>query len=88
MLSWVNTSDGGLRSSEDRMQEGSSDPRHPLLPPPPTSYSPSSPSPPPRLIMPLLTLLISPSPQRQKKVGSVVALLPGKFLRVRKVFAR
>ena len=29
-----------------------------------------------------------PRPQRQKKVGSVVALLPGKFLRVRKVFAR
>ena len=27
-------------------------------------------------------------PQRQKNLGSRVALLPGKFLRVRKVFAR
>ena len=29
-----------------------------------------------------------PSLQRQKNLGSRVALLPGKFLRLRKVFAR
>ena len=34
------------------------------------------------------TLLECAVEQRQKNLGSRVALLPGKFLRVRKVFAR
>ena len=38
-----------------------------------------------RMILIMMTITIT---QRQKNLGSRVALLPGKFLRVRKVFAR